>query len=50
MVCDLSADYKLIARYIAEDYCKSLAMTGNVIVAGYESGVIRIWPMPSPAN
>ncbi|KAK8831328.1 hypothetical protein WA577_001434 [Blastocystis sp. JDR] len=43
---DISEDFAIVARYVCPDECKSVCIAGDEIVAGYASGVIRLWPFP----
>ena len=43
---DISEDFAIVARYVWPDECKSVCIAGDEIVAGYASGVIRLWPFP----
>lgn len=40
-------DFEVVAQYCSDDECKCVSMTKDTIVAGYESGVVRLWPLPS---
>lgn len=40
-------DFAVMAQYSSDDECKCVSMTKDTIVAGYESGVVRLWPLPS---
>ena len=40
-------DFAVVAQYCSDDECKCVTMTKETIVAGYESGVVRLWPVPS---
>ena len=45
MLMDIANKYKVMARYQTGDDCKCVAVMEGMIVAGYETGVIRIWPL-----
>lgn len=45
LLMEIANDYKVVARYYADDDCKCVGVMEGMIVAGYETGVIRIWPL-----
>lgn len=47
LLFDITNDFIPVKRYSTDDDCKCVATTEQTIVAGYESGVIRIWSLPS---
>ena len=40
-------DFAVMAQYASDDECMCVSMMKDTIVAGYESGVVRLWPLPS---
>lgn len=47
LLFDIVNDFIPVQRYSTDDECKCVVTTEQTIVAGYESGVIRIWSLPS---
>lgn len=47
---EIADDFKVVGRYFTDDECECVAIAGETIVAGYETGVIRIWPLPTQSN
>ena len=47
---DIANDFNVVARYYTDDECECVASTGETIVAGYVTGVIRTWPLPTERN
>ena len=45
LLYDIQQDYKVVARYYTMDDCMSICFGENTVVAGYTSGVIRVWPL-----
>ena len=45
LLYDIEQDFKPVGRYYSMDECKSVCFGENTIVAGYSSGVIRVWPL-----
>ena len=45
LLWSIEDDYAPVARYFSNDECKCVCIVGDEIAAGYNSGVIRIWPL-----